>query len=172
MPALYAAGRAARQPTWAIASNAPGSVAYTSSLARRCMKGGSPVVCKRISIGLAFLFLSLAAVSVAAAVQAQTTVLTIAPTSMPRVGTVDERFQSYNIEAVEITGGRFWKPYASTGSPAAAQKPATGTPGGIDPALFEYRPPIDLSSPRLRKLATALGPAYLRVSGTWMNSTY
>jgi hypothetical protein len=25
---------------------------------------------------------------------------------------------------------------------------------------------------RLRKLAAALGPAYLRVSGTWMNSTY
>ena len=45
-------------------------------------------------------------------------------------------------------------------------------PGGMDPSLFEYRPPIDLSNARLRKLAAALGPAYLRVSGTWMNSTY
>ena len=37
----------------------------------------------------------------------------ITPASMVRIGTVDERFQSYNIEMVEITGGRFWKPYRS-----------------------------------------------------------
>ena len=32
--------------------------------------------------------------------------------------------------------------------------------------------PIDLSNPKLRKLAAALGPAYVRVSGTWRNATY
>jgi heparanase 1 len=94
---------------------------------------------------------------------------TIAPATMPRVGTIDERFQSYNIEMVEVTGGRFWKPYAST---AAPEKPSTNQPSGMDPSLYEYRPPIDLSNARLRKLASALGPAYLRVSGTWANSTY
>ncbi len=93
----------------------------------------------------------------------------IAPTSMPKVGTVDERFQSYNVEMVEVTGGRFWKPYAST---AATEKPSVNQPAGMDPSLYEYRPPIDLSNPRLRKLAAALGPAYLRVSGTWANTTY
>src|SRR5206468_3957382 len=36
---------------------------------------------------------------------------------LPRIGTVDERFQSYNVEMVEVTGGRFWKPYED--SPAA-----------------------------------------------------
>ena len=46
------------------------------------------------------------------------------------------------------------------------------TPSGMDPALYEYRPPIDLANPRLRKLAAALGPAYVRVSGTWANTTY
>jgi heparanase 1 len=30
---------------------------------------------------------------------------------MPRVGTVDERHQSFNIEMVEVTGGRFWAAY-------------------------------------------------------------
>jgi hypothetical protein len=35
----------------------------------------------------------------------------IDPASMRRIGTVDERFQSYNIEMVEVIGGRFWKPY-------------------------------------------------------------
>ena len=99
----------------------------------------------------------------------------ISPGAMSRVGTIDERFQSYNIEAVEVTGGRFWKPYADAGeAKPAEEKPssATGAPAGLDPSLFEYRPPIDLSNARLRKLAAALGPAYVRVSGTWMNSTY
>lgn len=105
-------------------------------------------------------------------VSAQTPVPIIAPGSMPRVGTVDERFQSYNIEAVEVTGGRFWKPYASVGASHAAAEPAAGTLPGMDPSLYEYRAPIDLSNPRLRKLAAALGPAYVRVSGTWMNSTF
>ncbi len=94
---------------------------------------------------------------------------TIAPKALPRVGTIDERFQSYNIEMVEVTGGRFWKPYASTitSAPTSANQPT-----GVDPSLFEYRKPINLYNTRLRKLATALGPAYVRVSGTWANSTY
>ncbi len=96
-----------------------------------------------------------------------------APGRMARVGSVDERYQSYNVEMVEVTGGRFWKPYdAKPASQEAAAAPRSGTPSGIDPDLFEYRPPIDLQSPRLRKLAAALGPAYVRVSGTWANSTY
>jgi len=91
------------------------------------------------------------------------------PTTMPKIGTVDPRFQSYNVEMVEIIGGRFWKPY---GSKTAATEATTATPGGIDPALFEKRTPINLSDPRLRKLAAALGPAYIRVSGTWANTVY
>ena len=107
-----------------------------------------------------------------AAGPAQTPAAGIAPGAMPRVGTVDERFQSYNIETVEVTGGRFWKPYASAGASNTGAQPATNTPPGMNPSLYEYRAPIDLSNPRLRKLAAALGPAYVRVSGTWMNSTY
>jgi len=42
----------------------------------------------------------------------------------------------------------------------------------MDPVMYQYRPPIDLSNPRLRKLAAALGPAYVRVSGTWANTVY
>jgi hypothetical protein len=34
-----------------------------------------------------------------------TTVDVVAPDRMPRVATVDDRFQSYNIEMVEVTGG-------------------------------------------------------------------
>ena len=37
--------------------------------------------------------------------------LSLAPTNMPRIGIVDERYQSYNVEMLEVTGGRFWKLY-------------------------------------------------------------
>lgn len=69
------------------------------------------------------------------------------------VATVDDRFLSYNIEMVEVTGGEFWKPYDA----------------GVGKVV---RPPLDLGSERLRNLARALGPAYIRVSGSWANATY
>ncbi len=125
----------------------------------------------QLRFGILLLVLGLA---VTLAAQNPTQPASISPKAMPRVGSVDERFQSYNIEVVEVTGGRFWKPYgaASGSAEAAANHDGPAIPGGLDQSLFEYRPPIDLSNVRLRKLAAALGPAYVRVSGTWMNSTY
>ena len=103
----------------------------------------------------------------------QTSPIRLNPSTMPKRGSVDPRYFSYNVEMVEVTGGRFWKPYGSTVSDAPAQaQGGQHQPTGLDPNLFEYRPPIDLSNPRLRKLAEALAPAYMRVSGTWANSTY
>ncbi|QOG17102.1 MULTISPECIES: hypothetical protein [Bradyrhizobium] len=83
--------------------------------------------------------------------------ISIAPAELKAISKIDVRFQSYNIEMVEVTGGRFWKPYAQ---------------GGGRSDRYAYRPPIDLANTRLRKLAAALGPAYLRVSGTWANATF
>ena len=87
---------------------------------------------------------------------------------------VNERYQSYNVEMVEITGGRFWRPYDSIFDDAErAQLPGSeSTPAGRDPNLYEYRLPVDLNSSKLISLARALGPAYVRVSGTWANRTY
>ena len=84
--------------------------------------------------------------------------LSITPANMTRIGTVDERFQSYNVEMVEVTDGRFWKPYDSD------------TSAGSD--RYAYRAAIDLTNTRLRRLAAALAPAYVRVSGTWANATF
>ena len=86
----------------------------------------------------------------------------IPPSRMRAIGTIDARYQSYNIEMVEVTGGRFWKPY-----PREARALAFA-----DRDRYSYRPPIDLANPRLRMLARALAPAYVRVSGTWANATY
>lgn len=91
----------------------------------------------------------------------------IKPATLPRLGSVDLRFQSYNLEMIEVTGGAFWRPYE-----APAVMPKMPTPAGRDPKTYADRAPKDLTNPRLIKLAAALGPAYIRVSGTWANTSY
>lgn len=113
--------------------------------------------------------LSLAILAVAAGLSAQQAPA-LHPATMKPIAHIDARFQSYNIEMVEVTGGRFWKPYSSTKAAPATAK--GNQPAGLSANLFEYRPPIDLSNSRLRKLAAALGPVYVRVSGTWANTTW
>src|SRR5689334_15130629 len=49
------------------------------------------------SIGVSMIF------ATAAAAQP----VSVTPATMPSIGTVDERYQSYNVEMLEVTGGRF-----------------------------------------------------------------
>ena len=100
----------------------------------------------------------------------QSSTVKLFSSKMPKLGTVDSRYLSYNVEMVEVTGGRFWKPYKDALKADAPPQPSQEV--GADPGLYQYRSPIDLRNVRLRKLAAALGPAYIRVSGTWQNSTY
>src|SRR5256885_13260211 len=69
--------------------------------------------------------------------------------SMRKIGTVEERFQSYNVEMVEVIGGRFWKPYRDIDALLKAQsivtqsnKDGAAVPAGMDPNLYQQRPPI------------------------------
>ncbi len=98
----------------------------------------------------------------------------IRPQIMPRIADVDERYQSYNVEMAEVIGGDFWKPYDR--SSIAALRARSAKTGGIqvgqDATMFQARAPIDLANARLRILAAALGPAYVRISGTWANTVY
>ena len=105
---------------------------------------------------------------------AQAPTFALDPSRLPRLGTIHERFQSYNVEMVEVTGGRFWKPYRASASAPSSRGAdnSANVPVGGNPDLYAYREPIDLSNPRLRGLAAALAPAYMRVSGTWANTTY
>ncbi len=102
--------------------------------------------------------------------------ITVSPATMPQVATTDPRFQSYNVEMAEVIGGNFWKPYGQPsqngGHPATAATSGGGLQAGQDPTVFAARRPIDLTNARLRKLTAALGPAYMRVSGTWANTVY
>lgn len=108
----------------------------------------------------------------AAAGPARAQPVPVTPATLPPVGGIDERYLSYNVEMAEVIGGNFWKPYDA---PAATGSSASGGANlkvGQDPAMFRARPPIDLADARLRKLAAALGPAYVRVSGSWANQVF
>ncbi|MCP1661045.1 hypothetical protein [Neisseria perflava] len=104
--------------------------------------------------------------------------MTINPAAMPKIGEVSPRYQSYNVEMVEIVGGTFWKPYKSMPHDADG-KPIINIPkqeqhdvSVRNDALYQKLPEADLANPRLRALAAALAPAYMRVSGTWANAVY
>ena len=104
-----------------------------------------------------------ALLATAAAVSAQGADRPSSPLStLPATGSVDARFLSYNIEMVEVTGGNFWRPYSVTPKPG----------GDPEAATKAYRGPVDLDSAKLRHLAAALAPAYVRYSGTWANATW
>ena len=123
----------------------------------------------KIGVGIA-----IAALAGTANAAAQAPALSVDTSRLPRLGTIDPCFQSYNVEMIEVTGGRFWKPYkAGASAPSASSADNAGNiPAGMDADLYAYREPTDLSKPRLRRLAAALAPAYMRVSGTWANTTY
>ena len=102
--------------------------------------------------------------------------LTIVPSTLKQIGLVDERFQSYNVEMAEVIGGNFWKPYdknelSNTKVIAPLDNPAIAI-DHTNTSLYQAIPPINLYDKRLRILASALGPVYVRVSGTWANTVY
>ena len=83
--------------------------------------------------------------------------------------------QSYNIEMTELTGGTFWAPY--TDAQILGEEPFTIDSDRGDMvktlmALHVKVDPIDLSEPRIRAAAAALGPAIIRFSGSWATRTY
>ena len=57
---------------------------------------------------LALALVGLAAVAAPQMGVAQVAPFALAPAKMERIGSVSERFQSYNVEMLEVTGGNFW----------------------------------------------------------------
>jgi len=130
---------------------------------------------KMVTLGAALVALLSGNLSVAASQPSAS----FSPATMPTIAIIDDRFESYNVEMAEVIGGKFWKPY-DTATLASLEKSAAAAKAGSsaslvigqDPTMFQARAPIDLSNARLRRLASALGPAYVRVSGTWANSAF
>ena len=85
--------------------------------------------------------------------------------------TVDPRLVSYNVEMTEVTGGTFWKAYTEAQVDGTEEFPKILDWSNMG-NLQQWYDPIDTTNPRLIKLAKDLGPAWIRVSGTWANKTY
>ncbi|WP_346860845.1 hypothetical protein [uncultured Draconibacterium sp.] len=113
---------------------------------------------------LLVLFQLLACVSVGESKENRKEIIKLQLADLKLTGQVDERYQSVNIEMCEVVGGDFWIPYALLDS-------AKVKSGGFS-ALKRTIPPINLYERKLLTLASALGPMYIRVSGTWANTTY
>lgn len=82
---------------------------------------------------------------------------------------------SYNVEFAEVTGGTFWKAYTPgqiAGTEPFYVEPSKDGIAAMYKDLMQVYPPIDLYNEKLRKLARDLGPAWVRVSGTWATKTY
>ncbi len=94
---------------------------------------------------------------------------------LKKIRSIDPRLVSYNIEMTEITGGTFWKSY-TPGQIAGTEdfpKISSLTDDFTSMAgLMEYYPPINLYDESLRAYAKVIGPAWIRVSGSWATKTY
>ncbi len=91
---------------------------------------------------------------------------------LKRLRDVDTRLVSYNIEMTEITGGTFWKAYTDAQVDGTEEFPVIENWLQEMGKLQQWYEPIDTTNPRLIQLAKNLGPAWVRVSGTWANKTY
>lgn len=94
---------------------------------------------------------------------------------LKEIRTFNPRLMSYNVEMTEVTGGTFWKEF--TPGQIAGTEPFTVDPNAksyaeITKSMVQWYNPVDLTNPRLRKLAKELGSCWVRVSGTWATKTY
>ncbi len=90
--------------------------------------------------------------------------------NLKKIRTIDERLTSYNVEMTEVTGGTFWKEYTPEQIAGNGKFPMIGIKD--KDSMMQVYPPVDLSNPKLRKLANEIGPVWVRVSGTWSTKTY
>ena len=90
---------------------------------------------------------------------------------LPFLREMDSRLVSYNIEMTEVTGGTFWKLYTPGQIEGREEVPQLADLSQMG-SLLEMFPPADLQDQRALDLAKALGPAYIRVSGSWATTTY
>lgn len=97
---------------------------------------------------------------------------TFNPKKLKQITTVDEHYQSYNIEMAQIVGGQFWKPYKDMSSLPSSSGGLTYNVSEKNTEMYSPLPPVNLADKRLVTLAKGLAPAYVRVSGTWASAIY
>ncbi|MDQ3846352.1 MAG: hypothetical protein M3342_20435, partial [Bacteroidota bacterium] len=103
---------------------------------------------------------------------ANTNTINIKPKEMKHIGSVDERYQSYNVEMVEVVGGEFWRPYKMMDSLPSSKAASAYDVSQKNEQMYRKLAPVNLADKRLLNLAKGLAPTYVRVSGTWANAVY
>ena len=99
----------------------------------------------------------------------------LSPDTLKALHEVNPMLVSYNVEFAEVTGGTFWKAYTPgqiAGTEPFIVQPSAEGIAAMYKDLMQVYPPIDLYNEKVRKLAKDLGPAWVRVSGTWATKTY
>ena len=99
-------------------------------------------------------------------------ILKLDPEKLTKIRDIDPRLISYNVEMTEVTGGTFWKPYTKEQIDGTEEFPVIKDIREMATKLMAYFEPLDLTNERLIALSAALGPAYVRVSGSWASKTY
>lgn len=97
------------------------------------------------------------------------------PDSLSPLHEMNPMLMSYNVEFAEVTGGTFWKAYTPeqiAGTEEFYVEPSSEGIAAMYRDLMQVYPPIDLYDEKLRKLTRDLGPAWVRISGTWATKTY
>ena len=100
---------------------------------------------------------------------AQTVTLTMDKKKIIR--SVDPLMMSYNVEFAEVTGGTFWREY-TPGQIAGTEPFSYALDENGQPDPMQVYLPVNLYDEKLHSLVKALGPAWVRVSGTWATKTY
>ena len=95
-------------------------------------------------------------------------IITIRTSGLKEIRKINPLLVSFNVEMAEVTGGTFWKEYTPE-QIAGAEPFYAGT--DAESALQVY-PPVNLYEENIRTLAKALGPSYIRVSGSWCTTTF
>lgn len=97
--------------------------------------------------------------------------ITLDPAGLAELRKADLCLLSYNIEMTEVTGGTFWKPYTPAQVDGTEPFPPIKDFSELQTLMGVFAP-VDLYNRRLRALAAALGPVWVRVSGSWATKTY
>ena len=93
------------------------------------------------------------------------------PEAVKEIRKINPALISYNVEMTEVSGGTFWKAYTPEQIAGKEEVPPPDFSKGLA-GMHQWYDPIDTTNPRLIKLAKALGPVWVRVSGTWATKTY
>lgn len=97
--------------------------------------------------------------------------ITLQMNNLEKIRDIDARMMSFNVEMTEVTGGTFWKAYTPGQIEGTEEVPPISSMADL-PLSMQWYDPIDSTNERLLKLTKELGPAWVRVSGTWATKTY